>query len=280
MFTYVHGVVNNDPLLICAFAGTAWQWARILRFGASRREVLVLGLLIGVAINTKETALGLLPLSLVVLALEPGAMSWRQRLARMGAIIAVATVLAGWWYARKWALYGRPMAYAYYAPLLGLPDGERQARLLALPGSLFLFTFAPADVILPHANLGLIARVFGGLAVLSSGGLAMLLLRAKARPIPRFQAECLGLWLLAAAVLVIGWARNVLYVDWRMGTAGGRFLQPVVPLVALVAARGLSALFGDGKWSRAGVAGVCALLVAMNAYAIWATAAGYGALGR
>jgi 4-amino-4-deoxy-L-arabinose transferase-like glycosyltransferase len=280
MFTYVHGVINNDPLLICLFAATAWQWARIMRFGAAMRDVLVLGLLVGVAINAKETAIALVPLSLVAIALAPGTRSWPQRLTRMAALAGIVVLLAGWWYARKWMVHGSPFVYPYYTPLLGLPDDERQARLMPLPATVFLFTFVPADVIGPSADLGMVARFFVSLVTLSIGGLLLLWLRARKQPLARFETGSLALWLLAALLVLAGLARNVLLIDWRMGPAGGRYLQPVVSLLALASARGLSALFGDQKWAAPALVAVCLLLVAMNVYTIWATAEHYGTLGR
>ena len=276
MFTYLNGVIINDSLLIAFFSAAAWQWARILRFGARRRDILLLGLLLGVAINAKETALGLVPLSAVVLALEPGADSWRRRLLNIAAIAGLAVALGGWWYARKWAIFGTPLVYAYFAPLLDLPEAERGVLLSLLPGRVFIFTFLPLDVVQAHMSAELVSRFFGALAVLSIGGLTLALVRR--RGMPRYEVLTLVLWLAAAVVVVGGLLRNVLFVDWRMGTAGGRFLVSVLPMLALVSARGLSALFGDRRGAKVGLAAVCLLLLAMNLYAIWATSAGYQTL--
>ena len=61
MFTYVAGVINNDALVGTAVAAVAWRWMRILRFGATGRETLLLGLLLGLSLTIKETAAALLP---------------------------------------------------------------------------------------------------------------------------------------------------------------------------------------------------------------------------
>ncbi len=276
MFTYLNGVIINDSLLIAFFSAAAWQWARILRFGAGRKDILLLGLLVGVAINAKETALGLVPLSAVVLALEPGADSWRRRLLNIASIAGLAVALGGWWYARKWAIFGTPLVYAYFAPLLDLPEAERGVLLSLLSGRVFIFTFLPLDVVQAHMSAELASRFFGALAVLSLGGLTLAFVRR--RGMPRYQVLTLVVWLAAAVVVVGGLLRNVLFVDWRMGTAGGRFLVSVLPMLALVSARGLSALFGDRRGAKIGLAAVCLLLLAMNLYAIWATSAGYQTL--
>jgi 4-amino-4-deoxy-L-arabinose transferase-like glycosyltransferase len=279
MFTYMNGVINNDALLIPLFAAAAWQWARILRFGGSRRDIIALGLLVGVAMLTKETAVGLLAVSLVAVVLDPTAKSWRGRAARVAAVAALTCAVGGWWFVHKWMLYGKPMVYPFIYPLLGFPAEERLALLAALPRCVFLFTFVPLDVISAHANVGLLSRFFGALAVLSAGGVALALLRRARLEMPRFEGLSLLLWVLAAVVVLGGLLRNVLLVDWRMGTSGGRYMVAVLPLLSLVSARGLSALLGERRWVAPGLVLVALLLLAANVYAIWATALGYGTLG-
>jgi 4-amino-4-deoxy-L-arabinose transferase-like glycosyltransferase len=279
MFTYMSGVINNDALLAPLFAVTAWQWARILRFGGSRRDIVGLGLLVGAAMLTKETAVGLLAVSVAAVALDPAAKSWRDRVARVAGVIALTCAVGGWWFIHKWALYGKPMVYPFIYPLLGLPAEERVALLAALPRCVFLFTFIPLDVISAHANVNLLSRFFGGLAVLSAGGLALALLRRQRLQMPRFEILSLVLWVLAAVIVLVGLVRNVLLVDWRMGTSGGRYMVAVLPLLSLVSARGLSALLGERRWAARGLALIGILLLAANIYAVWATASEYGALG-
>ncbi len=63
-----------------------------------------------------------------------------------------------------------------------------------------------------------------------------------------------------------------------MGTSGGRLLLCVLPLLALASARGLAVLFGGGAKAGLGLAAIAALLLATNAYTIWAAAAEYGTL--
>jgi len=279
MFTYMSGVINNDPLVTALFAAAAWQWARVMRFGASRGDVLVLGLLAGAGVNAKETGLGLLPLSVVPLVLEPGAGSWRQRAARMGAVLGLAAVLGGWWYVRKWAIYGQPLVYPYLRPFSGLSEAERQELLPALPGLTFLFAFLPLDVIAPPANVGLLSGFFGLLVLASVGGLVLAFARRQRQMMPRYEVESLALWLAAAAVVLAGLIRGILTIDWTMGTSGGRYVVCVLPLLMLASARGLSALFGEAGWARAALLLICLLMLAVNIYAIWATAASYQTLG-
>jgi 4-amino-4-deoxy-L-arabinose transferase-like glycosyltransferase len=277
MFTYLSGVINNDALLAPVFAAIGWRWARVLRFGAGRREVLLLGLLLAVGLNVKETALALLPVTAIVFAIE-GPRPWRARLANMVICLAPAAVLGGWWFARKWAIYSTPFVYPFVYPLLDLAPAERAALAAALPRQIFLFSVLPYDVIKGQVNTDLLARLFGVLAVLSAGGFALALLRRKRAPMPRGEALTLFILLGAAVVVLGGLVRNILTVDWRMGTSGGRYLVSVLPLVAPVAARGLWSLFGERRAAKTALAVIALLLLAANLYVIWGTAAEYGTL--
>jgi len=279
MFTYVNSVISNDALLGVAFAATAWQWARIMRFGSTPRDVLLLGLLLGLALNVKETALSLVLLSGVVLAVEPQGGPWRRRLARIGVVFALVAALGGWWFVRKHILYGSPFVYPFHAPLLELPAEQRALLLKALPARIFLFAFIPVDAIASHARADLLLRFFGALSALSLGGLLFLYLRRKRLQLSSHEVASVLFWAGAAALVLAGLWWNLLTVDWRMGTSGCRLLLCTLPLLSLAAARGLSALFGDGRAAKLGLWAVVLSVLATNLYALWATAAGYGTLG-
>ena len=278
MFTYLSGVINNDSLLAMVFAAIGWQWARLLRFGAGARDAAVVGVLLGIALNVKETGLALAAVTVVVLAVAPGERSRRGRWREIAIALGVAAVLGGWWFARKWLIYGTPFIYPFVYPLLGLPPQERAALAAALPRQVFLFSFMPLDVIQAHANVAMLSRFFGALAVLSAGGLLLWVIRRRAAGTPRFESAAIAVWLLAGAFVLAGLVRNILTVDWRMGTSGGRYLVSVMPLLAPVAARGLSALFSDGRWAKVALAVIALALLAVNVLVIRATALEYGTL--
>lgn len=278
MFTYLSGVINNDALLAPAFALIGWQWARLLRFGASAKDMAIAGLLLGVALNVKETALGLVAVLLVVLALARGAGLRAQRAQHAAMALLLAAVVGGWWLVRKWALYGTPFVYPFIYPLLGLPPDARAALIAALPRQVFLFSFMPLDVVQAHLNVAAMSRLFGAVVVLSAGGIVLWLSRRSRAGTPRFESAAIAVWLLAGGVVLAGLVRNILAVDWRMGTSGGRYLVAVMPLLTPVAARGLSALSGDGKWAKLALAVVALALLGANVLVIRATALEYGTL--
>jgi hypothetical protein len=216
--------------------------------------------------------------SLLALALEASPRSLGQALQWIGVALLLTFALSGWWFLRKWWIYGSPLVYPYLYPLRGLPEAPRAALLGALPRLIFLFTFVPADVIGAHADLPAITRFLLALALLSAAGLAVAFLHRSREAISGAESWSLLLWLFTALVVLLGLVRNVLTVDWRMGTSGGRYLVCVLPLLGLASARGLSALFGDARWARLGLTLISLLMLALNAYAIWATAAQYGTL--
>jgi 4-amino-4-deoxy-L-arabinose transferase-like glycosyltransferase len=287
MFTYLSGVINNDSLLAMVFAAIGWQWARLLRFGVGARDAAVAGVLLGIALNVKETALAFAAVTVVVLAVAPGERSRWGRLRDIAIALGVAALLGGWWLVRKWLIYGTPFIYPFMYPLLGLPPQERAALAAALPRQVFLFSFMPLDVIQAHTDVAVLSRFFGALVVLSAGGLVMWLARRRSAATPRFESAAIGVWLLAGAAVLGGLVRNILTVDWRMGTSGGRYLVSVTPLLAPVAVRGLSALacgersrtIGDGRWAKVVLAAVLLALLAVNVLVIRATALEYGTLG-
>ena len=104
----------------------------------------------------------------------------------------------------------------------------------------------------------------------------MWVIRRRPAGTPRCESAAIAIWLLAGAVVLAGLVRNILTVDWRMGTSGGRYLVSVMPLLAPVAARGLSALFGDGRWAKVALAIILLALLAVNVLVIRATALAYG----
>lgn len=228
--------------------------------------------------NAKETAVALVPLSLLVVGLEPGAQTWTRRLRNVAAVLAITIAIAAWWSLHKWLIYGSPFVYPYIYPLLGLPEEQRAILLSALPERVFQFAFIPVDVVARHLDVALLTRFLVCLVALAAGGLVLALARRKQIPVPRYEAVCLIIWLATALVVLLGLLRNVMTVDWRMGTSGGRYLVCVLPLLALTAARGLSSLLGEGRWAKLGLALACLLMFALNVLTILATAAEYGTL--
>ena len=111
-FLFISGVINNDNLVTALSSLVLLMLLRLLRRGMQKRGFMILGLLLGLAFLSKVSALALLPLTLIVLAL----LAYRQRSLRVflsygTSIIAVAFIVSGWWYLRNWILYDHPLAW-------------------------------------------------------------------------------------------------------------------------------------------------------------------------
>lgn len=127
---YMSGVVNNDGATI---ATTAVVWTVLLTLtgsGPTRRRLLLLAVAIGAACWTKGTAVSLLPVVPVAIAIayhrHVGGSLRRWGLPALGATagtLALAFVLGGWWWAVNVIRYGRLQPSAY-----PIPEGD-PARL-------------------------------------------------------------------------------------------------------------------------------------------------------
>ncbi|MBN1311705.1 MAG: DUF2142 domain-containing protein [Anaerolineae bacterium] len=103
-FIYVASLVNNDSLLTLLATLSLWLILRQLRDGATTHGAFLLGILLGLALLTKASALFLvLPVGLaMILDLRR---SWKYATLTL----LVVAVIAGWWYVRNTVLYGDPV---------------------------------------------------------------------------------------------------------------------------------------------------------------------------
>ncbi len=99
-FLYLSSTINNDNLLYLTATLTLLLLLRVQRNGLSRREAVLLGGVLGIALLTKVSAVFLvLPLALAV---GLNRRAWRHLLL----VIATAVLIAGWWYVHNLVLYG------------------------------------------------------------------------------------------------------------------------------------------------------------------------------
>jgi len=131
MFTALSGAVSNDPLLILLCTWVLAVTALCLRDGWSWKRVIAIGVLTGLAMLTKTTALALVPILLLAAFLPQevpkpeynpeestlealGALDSAPKRKPAFAMLCVAGVLAlvivGPWWARNQSLYKDPLA--------------------------------------------------------------------------------------------------------------------------------------------------------------------------
>ncbi len=264
---FTTALATNDALLAALGAATLWWCLRPTR--SPIRWALVAGLLFGLALLTKQSALLLGPLLLW------GA--WRATGGQLRGLVGTCLALglttlltAGWWFWRNLGLYGDLFGLgAFKAEFVTQPfDWGDPAAWAGAVGQLFGSFWArfgwmsvrPADWVLwPYMALCALAIVGWGRLLARRGG-----------------AGTLGLWAgpLIAAAMALAWT---LAFAWTAGLVAwqGRMLFPAVGAIALLLAQGVRGLLGPrttaqqpaGKL-RALVPPLMALLLAVLAAAM------------
>jgi 4-amino-4-deoxy-L-arabinose transferase-like glycosyltransferase len=144
MFIFISAAVNNDNLVIPLSSLALLLMIRLVKtadtpadttsyaprgtssiphFRYDALRFLPLGIVVGLALLTKESAAGLVLLT----ALAVAYVSWRERSALTfltGGLVTGGTTLliAGWWYLRNWRLYGDPTGQNAFIEILGQRD--------------------------------------------------------------------------------------------------------------------------------------------------------------
>lgn len=109
MHIALSGAVSNDPLLFCL---CTWALAMLVLIsrkaesGLCLRNLIILGLLTGLAFVTKTSSLALAPTILVAIILLRKQIKWTAWLP--GA--AIALLIGGAWWVRNYQVYGDPFA--------------------------------------------------------------------------------------------------------------------------------------------------------------------------
>lgn len=270
MFLFVSGAVNNDNLTWLLCSAVLWQLLRMINHTMKNEKMtndkavhwpipfchlsfdhlsfICLGLTLAAGVLTKESALGLLPLT----ALTIGYVAWRRRSWRYfiegGAITAglVATV-AGWWYWRNLHLYGDWLGLEMFYQVLG--RRANPAPLRQLWGERFGFAMAGWGLF-GGLNVPMDAWIYDLLnwvAVASAAGLLL----ALARQIGRLQNVNWRLRLAIrdsqfAILLLIAWPLIVLtsWSQWARVTwsSQGRLVFSALSAFCVLMFYGLSQL--------------------------------------
>lgn len=275
MFCFISGAVNNDNLTMFLCAAALLQLLRLLsRTQPSNLptfQLTLLGLTLGAAVLTKESALGLLPLT----ALAISYVAWRRRSWRTfltgGVITAgLVAVIAGWWYWRNLVLYGDWLGLETFIAILGQRAapatlrqlwGERVGFMMAYWG-----LFGGVNVPLP----GWVYAVLNGVVILAAAGLLLWLLRfglhyLRTRNLrPGTWNRVTGYLLLFAwpAVVVVSWSRWAT-VTW---SSQGRLVFSAISAWSVLTALGLAAWL-PRRWTRALMALISAFMLVVAATA-------------
>ncbi len=249
---FISSIVNNDAAALCLCTYSLWLTIRLCR----EKSEIALGLVLGLALLSKVSALALLPL--VGLALALG--WWRERdgratLKRGLIVFGLATVVSAWWYARNWLLYGDPLAWRVWLIDIGVqPIGP--AEVVRQFGQVATSFWSPYDGLFPP-------WVFWALGVVAALAVAGWLRIVVRRDV---QANAEGLLLAGAwfALLLVSLVRYMTITP----AAAGRLLFPGIAAFALFLVLGLNALV-PRRWSGAALGGVGAGLLALSVITPW-----------
>jgi len=108
ILAFLSGFVSNDIAVFAAFTGVSAYLMFLLQTPAYRRQGLVLGVLLSVALLTKATTLVLLPAAALALLLQRFTFRtpWRETFVLAGYAAAPLLVGAAWWYVHTKVAYG------------------------------------------------------------------------------------------------------------------------------------------------------------------------------
>ena len=249
MFLFISASVNNDNLVIALSALSLWLMVRFVGRGAPARHWLLLGILLGLGIISKESGMALLPLAALVGVVDARRHRSSKRLVQIGLLIAVPVlIIGGWWYWRNWRLYHDPLGLNLFVAIVGprhpVPTvaqllGEWKGFVMSFWG-----LFGGVNIVAPPWVYWLLS-ILGGLGLLAW---PLYVRRSSSRARSGWQ------WVQLALVVVWPWLIFGALIRWTMMTMAsqGRLMFPAISSLSVLTAMGLSGLWGR-RWSAVGL---------------------------
>ena len=253
MFIFISASVNNDNMVILLSSLALLLMVRIIKAadGAKRQtfhiwRFALLGVFVGLALLTKESAGGLV----VLTALTVAYVSWRSRSLRLfliGGLVTGGAVLliAGWWYLRNWQLYGDPLGQNVFVEILGQRDVPADLAQLWRERVSFIRgywgNFGGLNVLMP----AWVYTVLNTLLVLATLGLILPLLshsRALVQNRQKSSSTDSSIWRFSPWLLVLLWPVLVVvpWIMWATTTwsSQGRLVFSAISVWSLLFALG------------------------------------------
>ncbi len=255
MHLYTNASINNDGLAVALWATALWLLARYLR-APSLRGAALAGVVTGLALLTKTSTLILVPLGLIAITLawsREKSVPWRHLFGDGGAFLGAAAVIGGWWLVRNQMLYGDALAYGVFKTAFGWQSPQRWFTARGFSE----VTHWGAVAVLTHQSFwgafGLGAQgvpaetfpkwLYNALSLLAAPSLVGAWLAVRAREVV---ARRIGL------VLVAGWAFvfvAFLRFNIDLFQPQGRYLLPLVPILAVLLSRGWCTVGRGRAWA-------------------------------
>ena len=246
MRSAISGSISNDAFTELVATLMLLAMVHVLRAGLKRRSAFLLGLLMGIALLTKMTVYGYVPLALLVTLVSPrqGKNGGSSRLPMVGLILLVALIVSGWWFVRNGMVYGATDIFAmqrHDQVVVGQPrfEGFTPAALSYFTTTLFQSFWGQFGWmgILMDSQMYFVLKL---ITLLAAFGFLLFLLRVVLGKgsLSADQKRSLTLMGVALAVVVaqlIGY--NLSFVQ-----AQGRYLYPALLPIALFFVLGLREL--------------------------------------
>jgi hypothetical protein len=250
-FIFISAATSNDNAVNALAALTLWRVVSLTvtppdSTRGLRREFGLLGLLLGLAVLSKLSALGLVAIvGLAILLLVFERRDWQLFAQAALWVGAPLLLIGGWWYARNWLLYGDLLAWnIWQANILLRVEPVGIGGILAEFGSLersFWGLFGWMNIPYPE----MVYSFFRSISFMVLIGLILTLIRGLRLGMPAFNDRR-----MRAGGLLLGWL-GVLAVSWVSfmviaPAAQGRYFFPAAPTLAMLIGLGL---YGWRLWT-------------------------------
>lgn len=247
-FVYMGAGAHNDNLATLLGAAILVWSAELVTATADRPPLWLGGVLLGLALLAKTSALAFGPVvaAAAFLAARPIDGSFdRRALVRggraAGLVLGLAGLVAGWWYLRNLIIYGDPIAWWRYMTTHGfiVRQGRFDLDALGLAASQLGRTFWAA---FGYMNLVVDSWIYIALWIASAAAGGGLLLAPAVRWIRLdLRVNAVG-WALVVGALLLYLGSLARYSAALIGVGHGRLIFPVLPVAALLLALGLRGL--------------------------------------
>jgi hypothetical protein len=271
-FIFIASAVSNDSAVSALCTVALWLMLRLVRRGVSMTKSqitnhnwslvighwVLLGLVLGLALITKASALALLPLAVVAIAMA----AWSESLFEKGnlqtppksygwtflkgciIVFGIVALVAGWWYTLNWRLHGDPLGVRIHQEIVG--PGRPELTLAQFIHEIsqmelsFWAAFGWGNVHV-HPWIYTALRVVARLGLL---GLFIMAIHELAKPklqatlylhlekATRLGLALLGLWALLVFAALLRW------LQWIFAPSG-RHLFPAISSFAILLLLGL-----------------------------------------
>jgi 4-amino-4-deoxy-L-arabinose transferase-like glycosyltransferase len=256
MFLFISGSVNNDNLIVPLATLVLYLLIRTLREGwLSNKQLMLLGILLGLAALTKLSGLGLFLLTAVVLTVVAARRRTWGAWVRWGLIlIGMVALIAGWWYVRNWRLYGDPTGLNAMLDIAGRRPGTPTWRQLLDEFQGFRMSYWGVFGGFTIAAPGWLYHLYDGLVIAGMAGWGALAWRMRRRSKGALWGTDGGRWRAGQSLMILTLVLWVVvvwvsFIRWTSQTLAsqGRLIFPAIAAVAILLAYGLAG-WAAGKW--------------------------------